>query len=54
MKHIFKQVKSAAVENLDQSQRDGLVRFEVNCRTWLRADCLCFRCHVCLLENWTS
>src|SRR5207253_11101915 len=29
MKHIFKQVKSAAVENLDQSSRDGLVRFEV-------------------------
>jgi hypothetical protein len=28
MKHIFKQVKPAAVENLDQSQRDGLVSFE--------------------------
>src|SRR5246127_2597792 len=29
MKRIFKQVKSAVVENLDQSSRDGLVRFEV-------------------------
>lgn len=28
MKHILKQVKSAAVENLDQSKHDGLVRFD--------------------------
>jgi hypothetical protein len=29
MKHILKQVKSAAVENLDQLKHDGPVRFDV-------------------------
>ena len=29
MKHVFEQVEAAAVENLDQSQRNGLVRLEV-------------------------
>jgi hypothetical protein len=47
VEHIFEQVELAAVENFDQSQRDGLVRFEVKrLRGVSTADCLCFRCHV--------
>ena len=47
VKHIFEQVELAAVENFDQSQCDGLVRFEVKrLRGVSTADRLCFRCHV--------